>query len=396
MQRLLIALAVLLCLFVGSASAALAQGIVNPGEPTRFTGPTSVDGGSNNGTLGSFGYKPPYEVLASAAIIGAANMKVTAFSVTHNDFTLSGNVPRVLPAQISARAEWNGQLVAGGVLGTRATVTMTLALTDLTTGSEIQSVELHRNSVGGSVASADSDDDNGDTTAGMQVNLVRGHRYRLAFRLDCEAKSGTLGGGSSCIFYPDPIFPGYAKLTSLSILVSGDVYELLDTIDNKIDRLGDRLTVLQNSVNIVNGKVDTINNKLDARLDVAVSTRASQTSVNVLTGKVDDLAARLDEFQKRALRAEIEAALVEGDRYNVAQFQTPQAAGGYLELVRGIVAESIETSRKSGLPAVALGQAGDALASGDVYLAAKAYKDAYAQYRKAYLQLAIVPGGWRP
>lgn len=380
-----------------------AQDTVNPGEPTRFNGPTSVDHGTSSGTFGSHGYKPPYEVLASAGVIGVANMKVTAFSETYNDFTLSGNVPRVLSAQISARAEWNGQLVAGGVLGTKAIVALTLTLTDLTTNSEIQSVEMHKNSIGGSVGSADSDDDKGNTTSGMQVNLIRGHRYRLAFRLDCEAKSGTVAGSSSCIFYPDPIFPGYAKLTNLSILVSGDVYELLDTIDNKVDELGRRLTVLQdsvnvanNNINVVNGKVDAVNNKLDARLDVAVSTRASQTSVNILTGKVDDLAAALEAFKKQSLRAEIEAALVEGDRYNVVWFQTPESASGYLELVRSIVAESIASCRKAGLPAAALVKAEGAMASGDAYLTAKGYKDAYDQYRAAYLQLSIVPGNHRP
>ena len=73
---------------------------------------------------------------------------------------------------------------------------------------------------------------------------------------------------------------------------------------------------------------------MNTRLDVAVSTRASQTSVDALTATVDEQGAL-------ALRMQIEADLAEPDSHHVALFQLPAAQDGYLELTREIVVDTI-------------------------------------------------------
>src|SRR5262249_54076591 len=185
-----------------------------------------------------------------------------------------------------------------------------------------------------------------------------------------------------------------------------DNVELLETIREQVSLLVDDVATVRTIVSRLDDKVMAVNNKLDARLDVAVSTRASQESVNqvqnttnIINAKIDDLAAKLMALQRDALRSQIEAALVEGDRYNVTWYQMPQSAGGYLELARSIVAESIEEGKKAGLPTStgsSVNQAERELGIGDGFYRAKSYKDAYDHFRAAYLHLSIVPGNHRP
>jgi len=399
MKRQLLVISVFTWLWLLSAPVLAQQEVVTPGEPKFFDRPINGGGEADDSTFASFGFDTSQNrVEAVASIVGGAKMSHSGKAFVYNDFIISGDKPRSLSAQISVAARWNGFLAAGGVGGTKGAVEINLILIDLTAGGkEVATAEVHSKEVGGSIFSGDVDfDDSGSRQVSFQANVIRGHRYRLQFQIECTAKTGLIAGTSTCSF-TSVVTPGrFAKWTQLSIHVADDIIGLIEELHAKVDLANSSLTTLQTRVNTIDNKVDAANNKLDARLDVAVSTRASQASVNTLTGKVDDLAAALEAFKKLSLRAEIEAALIEGDRYNVALYQVPAAAGGYLELVRSIVADSVESCRKSGLNAFALGQAQGAMASGDQYFAAKDYKDAYDQYRTAYLHLSIVPGDHRP
>ena len=76
----------------------------------------------------------------------------------------------------------------------------------------------------------------------------------------------------------------------------------------------------------------------------------------------------------------IEADLQQADNaVPLALFETPPSKGGYLELVRSIVAETY-----SHLTSLSTAQINAALASGDSYRNAGNYKAAYAAYKKAY------------
>src|SRR5262249_43243349 len=151
----------------------------------------------------------------------------------------------------------------------------------------------------------------GSQTVDLQTNVIRGHSYRVIFRIDCEASGGIGASGSD--------FAGgdrKAKLSNLNVRIANDDVELLETIREQVSLLVDDVATVRTIVSRLDDKVMAVNNKLDARLDVAVSTRASQESVNqvqnttnIINAKIDDLAAKLMALQRDALRSQIEAAL---------------------------------------------------------------------------------------
>jgi hypothetical protein len=171
--------------------------------------------------------------------------------------------------------------------------------------------------------------------------------------------------------------------------------------------------VSQTTFNAFETKFDTFNTAfttlstlVNARLDVAVSTRASQVSLDSLTtfvnnrldvavstrasqSSVDALAATVDEQGALALRMAIEADLAKPDSHHVALFQLPAAQDGYLELTREIVVDTIARMQAAGQP---VGNAAKHLASGDAAADGGAYKRAYDWYAKAY-GAAAGPGG---
>jgi hypothetical protein len=146
-----------------------------------------------------------------------------------------------------------------------------------------------------------------------------------------------------------------------------------------------------------------------ARLDTAVSTRASQTNVNgaaaqvsdldgdvaaveakldALEGQADDLAeqqtvtsAFLLEFQDLMLRLRIEADLYREGNDRISLFQLPKDVGGFLDMVRAIVAAAIDKREEAGADVrLALTE----LQKADEEQTRRAYKSAYTSYRKAY------------
>ncbi len=82
-------------------------------------------------------------------------------------------------------------------------------------------------------------------------------------------------------------------------------------------------------------------------------------------------------------RADIEANLA-GLGGPIVLYYTPSANGGYLELARTIVSQSITNSTAGGQP---VGYAADYLAAADQYIALGQYKDAYTLLRLAYQQM---------
>jgi hypothetical protein len=148
-------------------------------------------------------------------------------------------------------------------------------------------------------------------------------------------------------------------------------------------------------------------------LDVTVSSRATQTSVNTLLTNVNNLQTSLtvfhNEFTANAtivnnkldsanskldslaivvgdqgalnLRIHIEAALSQPGNHPLALFEVPSSAGGHLNLVRTIVADTIAKMQATGQ---GVGNAPAFLAAGDADMTANNYKAAYANYGKAY------------
>ncbi|HXG93320.1 MAG TPA: hypothetical protein VNN73_13310 [Blastocatellia bacterium] len=153
---------------------------------------------------------------------------------------------------------------------------------------------------------------------------------------------------------------------------------------------------LQATANTLLNKVDLVNMKLDDRLDVKVSTRASQDSVNnvqqsvnlanskldMANAKLDQLIASLAAFQAQNLRLQIEANMSNGTNdAAVGSFALPAAQGGFLELARSILVETIQKTQATGQ---GISNAQTYLVQGDQHRAAGRFREAYDSYRQAY------------
>lgn len=162
----------------------------------------------------------------------------------------------------------------------------------------------------------------------------------------------------------------------------------------------------QTSLDGLISTVNSLSTLVSNRLDVAVSTRASQTSLTAFnteftanatvvntkldsigTGvgnantKLDALTVTVNDQGALDLRLKIEADLSVPGNHPIALFEVPASAGGYLGLVRTIVADTIAKMTASGQGA---GNAQSFLDAGDAAVAAHDYKSAYADFGKAY------------
>lgn len=195
----------------------------------------------------------------------------------------------------------------------------------------------------------------------------------------------------------------FGTLQNTANTINGIAATTLDVVNNikgTTASMVSQLNVLQTSANTANAKLDVVNNKADStlnKIDVATAkVDALQNTANTLNIKLDDVLSKLVASQQSALQFQIESALVQGDRYNMASLQLPRSQGGYLEDVRELVDRVLQACRNSGLPPSVIAQAAQELQTGDESLKAKGYKDAYEHYRMAYLHLSIVPGNRRP
>lgn len=173
------------------------------------------------------------------------------------------------------------------------------------------------------------------------------------------------------------------------------------------------VNTLTNNFNSFNTTFNALNTLINNRLDVAVSTRASQTSltafnnefttfhtefttnaatvntkldtinssVNTANTKLDALTITVGDQGKLDLRLKIEEDLSDPGNHPIALFEVPASGGGYLNLARDIVADTIAKMQAAGQ---GVGNAQAFLAAGDAALAAHDYKTAYAEYGKAY------------
>jgi hypothetical protein len=91
--------------------------------------------------------------------------------------------------------------------------------------------------------------------------------------------------------------------------------------------------------------------------------------------------ANKNELRDLILRTQIEADLAQEGSVPVAAFLTPEANGGYLNLTRALVVQTIANIRAAG---GSTGQADSFLSQGDAARSAGQFKTAYSNYKKAY------------
>lgn len=158
--------------------------------------------------------------------------------------------------------------------------------------------------------------------------------------------------------------------------------------DNTITKLNS----LQSSVNQIipndNSNRDIILDKLDENTTI-ITTKIGDTGTLIINNDNQNKTEIItndnnnkNELRDLILRTQIEADLAQADSATpVALYVTPTAQGGYLDLVRTIVAQTITRIQAAG------GQTATAIAlfsRADAYKAAGDFKAAYDQYRKAY------------
>ncbi|MFN2427973.1 MAG: hypothetical protein ABR587_16170 [Candidatus Binatia bacterium] len=110
-------------------------------------------------------------------------------------------------------------------------------------------------------------------------------------------------------------------------------------------------------------------------LDDTVTSRASASAVAALLQSIKD-------FQAEAIRFDVEANMIgDSSRTALSLFQLPAQHGGYLEVVRALVVESIDELQSPGDP---MDDARRYLNGGDVNYGSEKWVEAYELYRSAY------------
>lgn len=128
------------------------------------------------------------------------------------------------------------------------------------------------------------------------------------------------------------------------------------------------------NTNLTTAKTAIITNDNTNTTNIVNNDNANKTMI------INNDNANKTELRDLLLRTQIEADLAEADNATyVGLYVTPTANGGYLDLVRAIVVDTIAK-----LAGASTAQANSFLARADDFKAAGNYKSAYQNYRKAY------------
>lgn len=251
---------------MASATPAWSGGTIAPGETLSFSEADRGEGTpySDTPNEGKGSFWVPADGQAEAfthLTVGAISMSSTAFGTVITDFFLtnsSSGTSTVLDATISADVEWNGILYGAGVLGAGASVTVSMALVDDTTGTttgQVQVVSKSQDSTGLKgidIGGTLFNDNKGVVFTGK---VVRGHSHSIRLTVACASETGLLGVEIGCQFMNDAGGLGlgdrFTRWTSLSITVEQDTVELLENIQKSIDALTVKVDDLQDDVDVI-------------------------------------------------------------------------------------------------------------------------------------------------
>jgi hypothetical protein len=157
-----------------------------------------------------------------------------------------------------------------------------------------------------------------------------------------------------------------------------EVKTTVDTVKTQTVSVDTAVTALNDILNDITGRVEEVQFGLQT-----LQTRVAilrNTEVTILK-KADTLIANLGTLEKLQLRMAIEQNLDKNDEAPIGLFQLPAAFGGYLEVVKSIVTETLAKRAAVGQPDA---QAMAFLVSANAAFVAGQYKTAYVNYRKAY------------
>src|ERR1051326_2268025 len=213
--------------------------------------------------------------------------------------------------------------------------------------------------------------------AGVRAGLSRGCNQVLV-------ALGEGGNSSLACIAADVVF--YAAQAVRNKVAACENDYTRRTVDANFDRLGPNPADLESSIANDNTNTTAIITNANANKgDVITNANSNTTTIttaisNAQTTIVNNANANATMLRDLILRTQIEADLASTDGSAfVALYLTPGAKGGYLELVRSIVVQTI-----ANIGGTNTGQANALLTKGDAYKTAGDYRSAYASYRLAY------------
>lgn len=172
----------------------------------------------------------------------------------------------------------------------------------------------------------------------------------------------------------------YATINNNLTNVSNNLTKQVKQVDTDVQNVG---------TNVVNTGTNLANQvtKVDSDLKQTGTTLTAQVTGldQTLTARANKIDTEVSTDQALQLRLQIEANLGSSSSAPVGLFEVPQSAGGYLELVRSIVADILNKMAAQGLPGI-----GITLLAVDEQIANGNYKQAYQILRQDYQQ-AIQP-----
>jgi len=173
---------------------------------------------------------------------------------------------------------------------------------------------------------------------------------------------------------------GDSVVTSLSTKIDNSATKTGDAINTSTTTITSNFsTALASTATTIINNDNTNTTNINNKIDNSKTTIINNDNTNA-TNIVNNANSNTTTLTTLSLRFMIEADLQQPDNaVPLALFETPASKGGYLELVRSIVAETYQH-----LTTLSAAQINSALAQGDSYKAAGNYKAAYAAYKKAY------------
>ena len=212
-----------------------------------------------------------------------------------------------------------------------------------------------------------------------------------AVAVDCQQTA--FGNTQQSVLSQDPEGSGTIVPTSTQFSIDRLIAKAGDT-QTKVNAMQTTVNTIKSQADTINGAVDDLNavlNDITDRVDeVQTDLQLLQTRVGILQNteisilkKADIEIANLSTFQSLQLRIKIEQNLAaNSSELPLGIFQLPAAYGGYLEVVRSIVTDTIAKSATLGTPNAA--QAAIYLGSANTAFAAGQYKAAFNLYARAY------------
>jgi hypothetical protein len=209
--------------------------VIDPGNSITFDDPYAgrVDR-ENCPTLGACGAGwTGNEAQVWSIIFVSVFDSGSAQSTLYTPFTVSGDNPRSIDARITGNASWRGEVIAPGIGGTEAKITITASLYDLTNDTIAGSTQVHKKVCEGTILSACRSEQIGSEDVNFTATVTRGHDYELRLTSECATRTGLIGADVICSFAPveGSLFnDGFVHWNGFTVTLDDDIVGLLEEL----------------------------------------------------------------------------------------------------------------------------------------------------------------------